>query len=769
MSDSMNQEQNSVRPVALIVALALMALLLIFVVFRVQPPAPKGVEAPADQFSAGRVLVLLKEILAEGSPHISGSEQHQAVGQGIVAVFERLGYEVEVQTEMVCRHNTGAASACTEIQNIITRLPGRENGPALMLTAHYDSMPATAGAADDGMAVAGILEMARILKEQGPFRNPIVFLITDAEELGSLGAEGFVSDHPWAEDVAVVLNQEARGTTGQSFMFETSEENGWLVEAYAAAVPRPASSSLHYEIYRIMPNNSDLTIFRTDGMAGMNFGFIGRLSHYHTPLDNFENLDLGSVQHQGESLLAVAQELAEVDLANPPTGGAAWTDLLGITVVRWPTSWNIPLAILALILLLVVAGRLIRRQLVTIGGLLLGLLTAFLSLVAAIVAGLLLVWFVSLVTGDRYPYYAYPLPIRVSVWAAALLSAGLITTATVRRCGAWGLAIGGWLLWALLALLLGLSLPGAAIMLLLPTVLAAILFAIVAFSRLSSSTPAREVAFIAAAIGAGVVWLYLSLIFEVAVGFAMSPAITLGLGLVAGALAPLFALPQEQTRARRGLLLATAITMILATGIALLVPPFSASDPQQVNISHFDDRTGGNAYWAAASFQGEVPEPLRGLFDTDLVAVFPWIGDTFPVSSTQSTAAPAPYLQVISEQVVAGERVITGQLYSPRGADSIFLHVPVEALASIVIEDNSFAVTPEGDWNGYYTLLCFGRACEGLTVQLHLKGATPVEVLVVDSIYDLPPGGEAFTQARPSTAVPANMGDETIIMTRMEL
>ncbi len=404
MSESMGQDQKSVRPASLVVALVLIALLLVFVVFRVQPPVAKGVEAPTNQFSAGRVLTLLEEILDDGSPHILGSEQNQVVRQHIVAVLERMGYEVEVQEEIACRAQTSDFSSCGEVHNIMTRLPGREKGPALMLTAHDDSVPTTAGAADDGMAVAGILEMARILKEQGAHRNTIIFLLTDGEELGMLGAQGFVSENPWAEDVAVVLNQEARGTTGQSFMFETSEDNRWLVDAYAFAVPRPASSSLHYEIYRIMPNNSDLTVFRTGGMAGMNFGFIGRVSHYHTYLDNFENLDLGSVQHQGKSLLAVAQELVEVDLANPPTGGSAWTDILGISVVHWPASWTIPLAILALILLLVVAARLIRRRLVTLGGILMGLLSAFLCLLAAIVAGLVLVLLVSLVSGEPYPY-----------------------------------------------------------------------------------------------------------------------------------------------------------------------------------------------------------------------------------------------------------------------------------------------------------------------------------------------------------------------------
>ena len=170
-----------------------------------------------------------------------------------------------------------------------------------------------------------------------------------------MGAQGFVDDHPWAQDVVVVLNMEARGTRGLGYMFETSTDNAWLIDAYASAVRRPASSSLHYEVYRILPNDTDLTVFRAAGMAGLNFAFIDRASHYHTPLDQIENLDQRSVQHQGESVLAVAQALAEVDLSAPPPGDAAWTDVLGFVVVRWPAAWTIPLSFLGLILLLVVS------------------------------------------------------------------------------------------------------------------------------------------------------------------------------------------------------------------------------------------------------------------------------------------------------------------------------------------------------------------------------------------------------------------------------
>ncbi|NIV32854.1 MAG: aminopeptidase, partial [Anaerolineae bacterium] len=116
---------------------------------------------------------------------------------------------------------------------------------------------------------------------------------------------------------------------------------------------------------------------------------------YHTPLDRFENLDLRSVQHQGESVLALAQELADTDLSAQAAGDAAWTDILGFVVVHWSASWTMPLAILALILLLVVSVVVILRTDLGLGGLLLGLLAVFLALVLTVLLGLGLTWLLS--------------------------------------------------------------------------------------------------------------------------------------------------------------------------------------------------------------------------------------------------------------------------------------------------------------------------------------------------------------------------------------
>src|SRR5207237_4744598 len=113
------------------------------------------------------------------------------------------------------------------VQNILARLPGTNpNRKAVLILAHYDGVEAGPAAADDGAGAAALLETLRALRAQkGALTHDIIALFTDGEEAGLLGAAAFVREHPWAKDVAVVLNFEARGTSGRSFMFETGPGN----------------------------------------------------------------------------------------------------------------------------------------------------------------------------------------------------------------------------------------------------------------------------------------------------------------------------------------------------------------------------------------------------------------------------------------------------------------------------------------------------------------------------------------------------------------
>ena len=159
------------------------------------------------------------------------------------------------------------------VHNVVARLPGRDPSRAVLLVAHYDSVPTAAGAADDGSGVAALLETARALRSGPSPRNDIIFLFTDGEERGLLGSQAFLQDDPWAYAAGVVLNFDSPGSSSPALMYETSPGNGLLVSHYLAA-GQAYGSSLMYEVSRRQPVVSDFRPFVARGIPGMTFGML---------------------------------------------------------------------------------------------------------------------------------------------------------------------------------------------------------------------------------------------------------------------------------------------------------------------------------------------------------------------------------------------------------------------------------------------------------------------------------------------------------------
>src|SRR5262249_8235602 len=154
-----------------------------------------------------------------------GSPEHASVLDYIVGEARTIGLDTEVQrTSGFRRSRTGQVQGAA-VENIVARLPGKNNTRAVLLAGHYDSVATGPGASDDGSAVATMLETARALKAGPPLGNDLIFLFTDAEEVGLLGAQAFVTENPAVKNVGVVFNLEARGNEGATLMFETSADN----------------------------------------------------------------------------------------------------------------------------------------------------------------------------------------------------------------------------------------------------------------------------------------------------------------------------------------------------------------------------------------------------------------------------------------------------------------------------------------------------------------------------------------------------------------
>ena len=132
-------------------------------------PKAKPENAPLSEFSAARAMKHLEKIAAE--PHPIGSVAHTRVRDYIIEELKKMGVEPEIQTAEVfypgSLSGAGTWLAAT-VRNIIVKLPGKESGKSVLVVGHYDSVPDSYGATDDGSAVVSMLETIRILLLKKP-------------------------------------------------------------------------------------------------------------------------------------------------------------------------------------------------------------------------------------------------------------------------------------------------------------------------------------------------------------------------------------------------------------------------------------------------------------------------------------------------------------------------------------------------------------------------------------------------------------------------
>ncbi len=332
------------------------------------------------EFSIDNALFHLKKI--SQTAHHVGSNEHKVVQNYIAEELKKMGFEVEIQTQTAINKKWFAA---TTAENIIARLKGSEKGKALMLLSHYDSNPhSSLGASDAGSGVVTILEGMRafLAKKEQP-KNDIIILISDAEELGLLGAQAFVDKHSWTKDIGLVLNYEARGSGGPSYMLmETNGKNSKLLSEFMAAKPNfPAANSLMYSIYKKLPNDTDLTVFRESGdINGFNFAFIGDHFDYHTAQDSYERLDKETLLHQADYFTTTLNYFANSDLSNFNSDkDFVYVNFPFVKLATYPFSWVIPMLVIAFIIFIVLLFFGISLNKITIKGIFKGFIPFLIS------------------------------------------------------------------------------------------------------------------------------------------------------------------------------------------------------------------------------------------------------------------------------------------------------------------------------------------------------------------------------------------------------
>jgi len=381
---------------------------------------------PENEWSTSRALQHVKALST--APHYLGSKAHEDNRNYIKRAMDQMGLKVETQTGF----DIDASGNLSRPTNIMARIEGTAgNNNAVVLMSHYDSDPhSSLGASDAASGIATIIEGIRAYMTEHQPKNDVIILITDGEELGLNGAHLFVSEHRWAKDVKMILNFESRGSGGPSYMLvETNGGNRNIINAFKNAnVDYPVANSLAYSIYKKLPNDTDLTVFREDGdINGLNFAFIGDHIDYHTELDTYENLDRNTLAHQGSYIMPLLTYLADADLSDGLKIEKGLDDIYFpmpvLGMVSYPFSWMPFLIILSGILLVVLIIYGVTKNRVSIAQLLVG----FVPLLGSLILGFLVPNYTwkALQTTEFYIEQSAVFPATGYLWVAAAAFFGI--------------------------------------------------------------------------------------------------------------------------------------------------------------------------------------------------------------------------------------------------------------------------------------------------------------------------------------------------------
>jgi hypothetical protein len=696
-------------------------------------PVALGPDAPAAQFSAARTDAVLGRLLEEQRPRPVGSAQNRAVHERILKELAALSVPAQTETAMSCygERRFGALS-CGTVSNILADV-SEGSGKRIVLMAHMDSVAAGPGAGDDASGVATILETIRALKARNAASSseavgheisgghPIRVLFTDGEESGMLGAAAYLRDPVHGSETGAVINMESRGNQGPSYLFQTGPGDGRLIELYAHGVSHYAASSLYAEIYKVLPNDTDMTPFLAAGITGYNFAFIGNGGQYHTPLDRRENLDPRTLQQHGENALGVVQALRNADLDKLQSKNAIYLDILGRFLPRLPGSWALPLSIAVFFLIALASrGRFSLKY----------FLPAFamppLLILGAVAVGFGLHGLAAWISGEPDPSFAHPLYLRLSlafgVFAMALL--------TARMAG----AISCWLWFAILAIVCAIWAPGIAPYFLFPALVAAPLL-------LLSRWGGRGLALSVSAIVALVIWLSFNQGSEAIMGLRLHPLfmVSAGFGLIT--LLPLLA-KERHLGVFASLSLVVAIALAAVAG---LQPAYSSTAPERLNLGYVEQ--GGKAWWLADPVP-RLPASLRAAADFSAAPkrLLQWAY----IAPAGPARHPAPRASVSRN----GDTLTLGLATDGEG---IGLLVPAKAKLRAVIIGG--VTTPIS--GGALSITCGTPDCASQKITLALGSSQPLELILYAYRHGLPREGAKLLKARPSWAVPERGGDIT--------
>ncbi len=724
--------------------------------FTTQPPSPKGLDTPENEFSAVRAHNILKSLLIENKPHPVGSDLNRTIKERLKDELDKLGIQHQEQKTWACA--TRFAS-CAEVENLIAIIPGETKSPYLALMAHYDSVPMAPGAGDDGAGVVAILEAARALKLEAPFKHPIMIILTDAEEIGLVGAEAFFNQHPLAKEIGIVLNIEGSGSSGSSMVLRTSKKNELLIKSYVHETARPYGFSFVKEIFKRMPNDTDFSVVNRSNIAGIDFAFAGERNHYHTPNDTVDNIDLRTIQHHGENILPLSKNLASVDWDDMGDEFIYGGEIYGFWT-QWKTSYSLIFSLLATLLLMLA----IFKSKVSVKKSAVGILMSPIIVSTTVLSGFIAFYLLSFLSGKVISWPGIEWPYRILLISSTALG-GLIGVSIARKfVNQIEMLFGAWLFWLILTFLITIYLPDAANTFILPVIFAGFLLLISSFVKEDN----KQILFLLTLVMSVPMTLGLIFSLEQSQGYKLIGAVLPLVGLYALIISPLlFSLKIKLINFCIGLVTISALLIGSYTNL------YTEDRPQHVNIYFYEDLDAGNSYVQLSS-QESLIEPLVSYINEEKAkALVPFSGEYLSENWTQSASSEwqGPSLE---KQIELGEnKLVKLKLNSNRSASRIVLLLPKDSgltsfyLGSVKMKP---VLSSWGLYEGYYVIYLNGIYNKEVELKLNFDAnKSEVSAYLMDISTKLPPHLDELYKDRSGIFSPVHRGDQAILIKKISI
>ncbi|NAS10717.1 M28 family peptidase [Poritiphilus flavus] len=737
-----------------VISLLLVILAICWSFWDLMPSYNPDSDLAGSQFSTDRALKHVESI--SRVPHGVGFPGHKEVRDYIVGELQKMGLETELQQG----YTAGDWANFCRAENILARIKGSSDGKALLVLTHYDSSPHSSfGASDAGSGVATILEGIRaFLEDNKSPKNDIIILISDAEELGLNGADLFVNKHPWAKDVGLALNFEARGSGGPSYMLiETNRGNAKLIEGFVEANPSyPVGNSLAYSIYKMLPNDTDLTVFREDGdIEGLVFAFIDDHFDYHTARDSYERLNRNTLAHQGSYLMPLLYHFSDADLNNLKSlDDYIYFNVPVFNLVIYPFEWIWPmfaLAVIFFVILLVYGFRKGELQAMEIGkGFIPLLLVLLINGLVGYYSWAALKWlypqYSDILHGFTYNGHSY-----IAAFAFFSIATGFWCYNRYRKVTTANLMVAPIFIWLLICFAVGRFLPGASFFV-IP------LFAFLACFMVVINQKEPNL-YLLTFLCLPALWIFAPFIqqFPVGLGLKMMVAATVFTSLTFFLILPVFGFYKKKSR----LALIGFLLFIGFMASAHFNSGFNEENAKPSSLLYVLDADKGTAQWATyervlsdwtAQYLGsdkKVPEQLAGNTISSKYST----GFTY-VSPAPLKEIKAPEIEKTRDTIVEGERILVICVSPERPVNrlEVFTNsVPIkEASINGVPLSSHFLENRKGG----KLVTHYVSNNEQTELKLSIPPEQPLEMLLYEASNDLLSNSQFSVPARPKDNIP---------------